>query len=116
MLKCGSAVGFVQGFSRIKKMFNNEDKNGFVRGTEVVEYKGEKWLVVAEGNSGIVLENDFSNDPNYREYSAATMMYANVDYIPEWDMNNVQPFASIIMKSGKDEEWNKVYRSVGLMD
>jgi hypothetical protein len=97
-------------------MFNDRDNNGFVKGSKVVLYKGQNWLVVAEGNSGVVLENDFSDDPKYREYSAATMMYANVEYLSPFEECDVQPFATILMKSGKDEEWNKVYRSVGLMD
>ena len=99
-------------------MFNTPDKNGWPQGGEVVIYKGEKWLIVGECDRRgyLDIENDFSNDPNYREYSGTTMMYANVDYIPNWDFENVQPFATILMKSGKDEEWNKVYRSVGLMD
>ena len=97
-------------------MFNTPNKDGWPQGEEVVIYKGEKWLIVGGSRGHLDIENDFSNDPNYREYSGNTMMYANVDYIPSWDMNNVQPFATILMKSGKDEEWNKVYRSVGLMD
>jgi hypothetical protein len=96
-------------------MFNDRDNQGFVKGSEVVLYKGQNWLVVSEG-SGVVLENDFSDDPKYREYSGAVMMYANVEYVYDYDMSKVQPFATVLMKSGKDEEWNNVYRSVGLMD
>lgn len=97
-------------------MFNDKDQWGFIKGDEVVEYKGEKWLIVAEGKSGIEIENDFSNDPNYREYSAATMMYANVEYASSFEECEVKPFATIIMKKGTDEEWNKVYKSLGLME
>ena len=97
-------------------MFNSLDNHGYVKGSEVVLYKGQNWLVVAEGNSGVELENDFSDDPNYREYSSATMMYANVEYLSLFEECDVKPFATILMKKGTDEEWNKVYRSVGLMD
>ena len=94
-------------------MFNTFDNHGFVIGSEVVLYKGQNWLVVAEGDSYITIENDFSLDPNYREYSGATMMYACVEEVMK---NEVKPFASILMKSGTDKEWNKVYKSLGLMD
>jgi hypothetical protein len=97
-------------------MFNTPDKNGWPQGGEVVIYKGEKWLIVAEGRKSIEIENNFSYDRNNREYSGATGTYVNYDYVSDWDFENVQPFATILMKSGKDEEWNKVYRSVGLMD
>ena len=100
----------------VRKMFNDKNKSGFIIGSEVVLYKGQRWLIVAEGKNEIEIENDFSNDPNYREYSGAVMMFANIDYVSDWDFKNVQPFATILMKSGKDEEWNKVYRSVGLME
>ena len=59
-------------------MFNNLDNDGWVKGSEVVLYKGQMWVIVAEGKAGIVLENDYSYDPKYREYSAASMMYSNV--------------------------------------
>lgn len=97
-------------------MFNALDNNGWVKGSEVVLYNGEKWLVTSDGNTGMEIENDFSNDPTNREYSGATMMFSNVDYIPDYEFGQVQPFATILMKSGTDKEWNNVYRSVGLMD
>ena len=97
-------------------MFNDFDNDGWMKGSEVVLYNGEKWLVTSAGNKGMEIENDFSNDPTNREYSGATMMYVNVEYVPDYKFDQVQPFATILMKSGKDEEWNNVYRSVGLMD
>lgn len=93
-------------------MFNAEDKNGFTIGSEVVKYKGLNWLVVAEGDEYITIESDFSNDPNYGEYSAATMMFCCVDEVRK---NEVEPFCSIVMKSGTDEQWNREYKKCGLM-
>jgi hypothetical protein len=97
-------------------MFNDKDKDGWIKGTEVVSYNGLNWLIVGEGKHRITIENDFSYDPSYREYSSATMMYASVDYIVDLDYSELKPFATIIMKKGTDEEWNKVYKSLGLME
>jgi len=93
-------------------MFNSENKDGFVIGSEVVKYNGFNYLVVAEGNEYITIESDFSYDPSYREYSAATGMYA---FVEEVKKNEVEPFCSIVMKSGTDEQWEKEYKKCGLM-
>ena len=93
-------------------MFNSENSNGWIIGTEVVEYNGQYWMVVGEGKEYLVLENDFSYDPNYREYSEAVGMCVCVEEVMKYE---VKPFCSIVMKSGTDEQWEKEYKKCGLM-
>lgn len=93
-------------------MFNDKDKNGWVLGTEVVKYNNQNWIVVAEGKEYITIECDFSSDPNYREYSPATMMYACVEEVRK---DQVEPFCSIVMTNGTDEQWMNEYNKCGLI-
>ena len=97
-------------------MYNDKDRHGWTRGTEVVSYRGENWILVSSGNRGIEIETDLSTNPSFREFSAATGFYVRVERVSTDRLSEVRPFATILLNSGKDEEFITIYRNLSLAE